>query len=97
MTSEKPAHLSNPPSSPVSRLSPPDTTHLPPSARLILDEEAQRFGTPLNTTTVLAHHPALLEACKAWYAAMTAAGTLIPATLKYLIYVRVASLNGCPF
>jgi hypothetical protein len=65
MTAEKPAHPSNPPSHPVSRLTPLEATHLPPSARQILDEEGQRFGAPLNTTTVLARHPALLEACKA--------------------------------
>jgi alkylhydroperoxidase family enzyme len=78
-------------------LSAPDSAHLPSAVREIFDAETERFGAPLNTTTVMAHHPALLEAYKAWSAAMSAAGTLIPAALKYLIYVRVASLNGCPF
>ena len=45
---------------------------------------------------VWAHHPVLLAAYRAWRKAMNEA-TLIPENLKYLVYVRVASLNGCPF
>jgi alkylhydroperoxidase family enzyme len=62
----------------------------------ILAEETRRFGAPLNTTMVWTHHPELLAAYKAWSKAMGAA-PLIPPALKYLVYVRVASLNGCPF
>jgi hypothetical protein len=78
------------------RLGPVDPVDLPGPVRRILDEETQRFGAPLNTTMVWAHHPALLIAYKAWSQAMSHA-TLIPAGLKYLAYVRVAALNGCPF
>jgi alkylhydroperoxidase family enzyme len=81
----------------MSRLTPPALWQLPPAARQILARDTDQFGAPLNTSTVVAHHPALLEAFKGWYAAMNAAATKIPATLKYLVYVRVASLNGCPF
>jgi len=81
---------------PTSRLAPPDPLGLPASVRQILGEETDRFGTPLNTTMVWAHHPFLLAAYRAWGKAMNEA-TLIPAGLKYLVYVRVASLNGCPF
>ncbi len=80
----------------VSRLAPPDVSRLAPAVRDIYAEETRRYGAPLNTTTVWAHHPALLVAYKAWSKAMSAA-SLIPAALKYLVYVRVASLNGCPF
>lgn len=80
----------------TSRLEPADPADLPGPVRRILDAETQRFGAPLNTTMVWAHHPALLTAYKAWSQAMSAA-TRIPAALKYLAYVRVASLNGCPF
>jgi alkylhydroperoxidase family enzyme len=80
----------------VSRLAPPDPEGLPSAVQEILAEETQRFGAPLNTTTAWAHHPELLVAYKAWGKAMSAA-PLIPAALKYLVYVRVASLNGCPF
>jgi alkylhydroperoxidase family enzyme len=80
----------------TSRLVPPDPSILTEPVRRTLEEEARRFGAPLNTTTVWAHHPALLAAYKAWSKAMSEAA-LIPAGLKYLVYVRVASLNGCPF
>ncbi|HET7264565.1 MAG TPA: hypothetical protein VFL28_07845 [bacterium] len=80
----------------TSRLDPPDPAALPEPVRRMLDEETRRFGTPLNTTTVWTHHPALLTAYKAWSKAMSEAA-LIPPGLKYLVYVRVASLNGCPF
>lgn len=80
----------------TSRLEPPDSAALPEPVRRMLDEETRRFGAPLNTTMVWTHHPALLAAYKAWSKAMGEAA-LIPAAVKYLVYVRVASLNGCPF
>ncbi|HEV2283988.1 MAG TPA: hypothetical protein VGX75_16510 [bacterium] len=80
----------------TSRLAPPDPSTLSGPVRRTLDEETRRFGAPLNTTMVWTHHPALLAAYKAWSKAMREAA-LIPAGLKYLVYVRVASLNGCPF
>ena len=80
----------------ASRLAPPDPSLLPASVREILAEETQRFGAPLNTTMVWAHHPALLAGYLDWRKVMNAA-SLIPERLKYLVYVRVASLNGCPF
>ncbi len=81
----------------MSRLTPADLSQLPPAAKQILARETEQYGAPLNTSAVIAHHPALLEAIKAWYGAMNASATKIPPTLKYLVYVRVASLNGCPF
>lgn len=80
----------------TSRLAPPDPSLLPEAVREILTEETQRFGAPLNATLVWAHHPALLAGYLAWRKAMNSA-SLIPDRLKYLVYVRVASLNGCPF
>ena len=80
----------------TSRLAPPDPATLTEPVRRTLDEETRRFGAPLNTTMVWTHHPALLAAYKGWSKAMSEA-TLTPADLKYLVYVRVASLNGCPF
>ncbi len=80
----------------TSRLRPPGITRVASPVREILEEETRRFGVPLNPTMVWAHHPALLVAYRAWRKAMNEA-TLIPEALKYLVYVRVASLNGCPF
>jgi alkylhydroperoxidase family enzyme len=89
-------HPATAPAHATSRLAPPDPVTLPEPVRRALEEETRRFGAPLNTTQVWTHHPALLAAYKAWSKAMSEA-TLIPADLKYLVYVRVASLNGCPF
>jgi alkylhydroperoxidase family enzyme len=80
----------------TSRLAPVNPAGVSGPVRLILEEETRRFGAPLNTTMVWAHHPALLAAYKTWAQAMNEA-TLIPPSLKYLVYVRVAALNGCPF
>lgn len=80
----------------TSRLAPPNPSALPEQVRRVLEEEAQQFGTPLNTTLVWTHHPALLAAFRAWRTAIGKTA-LIPEDLKYLVYVRVASLNGCPF
>lgn len=80
----------------TSRLEPPDPARIPDPAHRILGEETRRLGAPLNTTMVWAHHPAVLAAYRAWSKTLSEA-TLIPPGLKYLVYVRVASLNGCPF
>ncbi len=80
----------------MSRIAPPDESRLPPAVREILAAETERYGAPLNTTGVWARHPALLAAYKAFGQAMSAAPLIHPA-LRYLVYVRVASLNGCPF
>lgn len=58
--------------------------------------ERQLFGDLLNPTKVLAHTPPILKAAKAFYQSFETSGQL-PATLLALVYVRVASLNGCPF
>lgn len=80
----------------MSRIAPADPSRLPPDAREILDAETARYGAPLNTTRVWAHRPRLLLAYRTFGQAMDALA-LIPPALKYLVYVRVASLNGCPF
>lgn len=80
----------------TSRLRPPDITRVSSSVRQVIEGETRQFGAPLNPTMVWAHHPALMAAYRAWRKAMNEA-TLIPEALKYLVYVRVASINGCPF
>lgn len=80
----------------MSRIAPADESGLPPAVRDILAGETARYGAPLNTTKVFARHPALLTAFRAWGQVLRET-TLIPPALRYLVYVRVASLNGCPF
>ena len=62
----------------------------------VFDQERATFGALLNPTKVLAHCPPILAAAKALGAAITASGRL-PASLLPLVYLRVASINGCPF
>ncbi len=80
----------------MSRITPPDESALPASVREVLAAEVARYGTPLNTTKVWARHPALLAAYQDWSQAVRET-SLIPPSLRYLVYVRVASINGCPF
>jgi alkylhydroperoxidase family enzyme len=80
----------------MSRITEPDDAALPFDVREILADEAARHGAPLNTTKVLARHPELLRAFHALSRAMRGM-PLIPPALRYLVYLRVASLVGCPF
>ncbi len=58
--------------------------------------EREMFGALLNPTRVLAHCPEILRAAKQLYAAFEESAR-VPGTLLALVYVRVASINGCPF
>ncbi len=80
----------------MSRITAPDHSTLPSAVQAVFADETRQFGAPLNTTKVWARHPALLGAYRAWAQAMRET-PLIPPVLRYLVYVRVASLNGCPF
>jgi alkylhydroperoxidase family enzyme len=62
----------------------------------IFDKERDLFGDLLNPTKVLAHCPPILRAAKQLGAAIEQSGQL-PKSLLPLIYLRVATLNGCPF
>ncbi len=59
-------------------------------------KERERFADLLNPTKVMAHCPPILFAAKALGAAIEQSGQL-PRGLLPLVYLRVASLNGCPF
>lgn len=58
--------------------------------------ERERFGNLLNPTKVMAHCPPILLAARALGAAIEQSGQL-PKGLLPLVYLRVSSLNGCPF
>jgi alkylhydroperoxidase family enzyme len=62
----------------------------------LFDRERELFGDLLNSTKAMAHCPPILRAVKALGAAIEKSGTL-PAGLLPLVYLRVATLNGCPF
>ncbi|MGR8920719.1 MAG: hypothetical protein ACU85V_13970 [Gammaproteobacteria bacterium] len=58
--------------------------------------EREMFGDVLNPSRVMAHCPPILTAAKGLYAAFETSA-LLPASLLALVYVRVATINGCPF
>jgi alkylhydroperoxidase family enzyme len=62
----------------------------------IFEKERAAFGDLLNPTKVMAHCPPILRAAKALSASIEQSGQL-PKDLPALVYLRVASINGCPF
>jgi alkylhydroperoxidase family enzyme len=62
----------------------------------VFAKERAAFGSLLNPTKVMAHCPPILRAAKALGASIEQSG-LLPKALLPLVYLRVASINGCPF
>ncbi len=62
----------------------------------LFKKEHDAFGGLLNPTKVMAHCPPILRAAKQLGASIAQSG-LLPASLPPLMYLRVASINGCPF
>ena len=67
-----------------------------PTLAAAFEKEREMFGGLLNPTKVLAHCPPILRAAKLLGASIEQSGQL-PKELPPLIYLRVASINGCPF
>lgn len=67
-----------------------------PTLKTVFDKEREIFGDLLNPTKVMAHCPPILRAAKMLGASIEQSGQL-PKGLLPLIYLRVASINGCPF
>lgn len=62
----------------------------------VFRRQRETFGDLLNTTKVMAHCPPILQAAGALGAAIEQSGQL-PKGMLPLVYLRVATLNGCPF
>ncbi len=62
----------------------------------VFNRERGVFGGLLNPTKVMAHCPPILRAAKQLAASIEQSGQL-PKTLLPLVYLRVATINGCPF
>jgi alkylhydroperoxidase family enzyme len=62
----------------------------------VFARQRQMFGDLLNPTKVMAHCPPILKAAQELAAAIGRSGQL-PEALLPLVYLRVASINGCPF
>ena len=67
-----------------------------PILKEVFARQRERFGDVLNPTKVMAHCPPILAAAQAFGAAIEQSGQL-PKGLVPLVYLRVATLNGCPF
>ena len=67
-----------------------------PTLAAVFEKEREIFGGLLNPTKVMAHCPPILRAAKLLGASIEQSGQL-PKALLPLIYLRVASINGCPF
>ena len=67
-----------------------------PTLEPIFDRQRKLFGDILNTTRVMAHCPPILRAAQLMGQAIEQSGQL-PKALLPLVYLRVASINGCPF
>jgi len=67
-----------------------------PILKPIFDRQREMFGDTLNTARVMAHCPPILRAAGLMGQAIEQSGQL-PKALLPLIYLRVASINGCPF
>jgi alkylhydroperoxidase family enzyme len=67
-----------------------------PTLAEVFRRQREMFGDLLNPTKVMAHCPSILRAAGALGAAIEQSGQL-PKDLLPLVYLRVATLNGCPF
>ena len=62
----------------------------------IFDRQREMFGEVLNPARLLAHCPPILRAAGAMGQAFEQSAQL-PKGMLPLIYLRVATINGCPF
>jgi alkylhydroperoxidase family enzyme len=67
-----------------------------PTLAEVFSKEREAVGDLLNPTKVMAHCPPILRAAKSLSAAIQQSGQL-PKALLPLVYLRVATINGCPF
>lgn len=72
----------------------PDTAA--PSIARALQAQETEFGYSFNATRIMGHCPEISAGANRLGQAIDAEGHIEPA-LRYLVYMRVASLNGCPF
>ena len=67
-----------------------------PTLKTIFDRQREIYGGLLNPAKVMAHCPPILRAAGLLSQSIEQSGQL-PKALLPLIYVRVATINGCPF
>jgi alkylhydroperoxidase family enzyme len=62
----------------------------------IFEKQRELLGALTNPTKVMAHCPPILRAAGLLGQSIEQSGQL-PKTLRPLVYLRVAMVNGCPF
>jgi alkylhydroperoxidase family enzyme len=67
-----------------------------PILKASFDRQREMYGGLLNPARVMAHCPPILRAAGILGQSIEQSG-LLPKALLPLIYVRVATINGCPF
>ena len=67
-----------------------------PILKASFDRQREMFGGLLNPAKVMPHCPPILRAAGILGQSIEQSG-LLPKALLPLVYVRVATINGCPF
>jgi alkylhydroperoxidase family enzyme len=67
-----------------------------PILKASFDMQREMYGGLLNPAKVMAHCPPILRAAGILGQSIEQSG-LLPKALLPLVYVRVATINGCPF
>jgi alkylhydroperoxidase family enzyme len=67
-----------------------------PILKTSFDRQREIYGGLLNPAKVMAHCPPILRAAAILGQSIEQSGQL-PKALLPLVYVRVATINGCPF
>ncbi len=80
----------------MSRIEPLDRDEAHPDAQPFFDQDVRAFGLVLNPTRIMAYRPPIQAAARA-LSRSVAKEAVLPAALRALICVRIATLVGCPF
>ena len=67
-----------------------------PEVKELFQRQRRTFGYVLNPTPIFALRPTIMEGSNALAAGIDASGLIEP-SLKYLVYTKIAWINGCPF
>jgi hypothetical protein len=80
----------------MSRIEPLNRDDAHPDAQAFFDQDMRAFGLVLNPTRVMAYRPPIQAAARALSRSVSK-DAVLPAGLRALICVRIATLVGCPF
>lgn len=67
-----------------------------PEVREVLERQERAFGAPLNTSLIYGYRPSILFGATALAQGIDESGLIEP-SLKDLVSLKAALINGCPF